>query len=120
MSQPSAYVNKYLTACDGDQISMTCIHGRAASGTTRWIIRPPVNCMTNIIHNPPLNTPQPCGPFTFSGITAAEEGVTQLSSTAMATATTMMSGSLVECRSGNVVSSQSVGNLTLCIIGQLM
>ena len=115
MSQPSSYLNKYIIACDGDLISLICTHGNVGSGSSTWIISSPVNCSTSIIHNPPIDAP-PCGPFTFSGVNEALRGVTQLSSTAMATASTLMSGSVVECRSG-IFSSSSVGNLTLCIIG---
>ena len=116
-SRPFSRGNKYLIACNGDQISLTCTHGNVVSGSTRWIISPPVNCASNIIHDLPIDAPQ-CGPFTFHSVTEAVQGVTQLSSTAIATASTMMSGSVVECRGGNVIASSSVGNLTLCIVGQ--
>ena len=115
VSQPLSHANKYLIACDGDLISLTCTHDDVGSGSSTWIISPPVNCSTSIIHNPPTDAPS-CGPFTFSGVNEALQGVTQLSSTAMATASTTMSGSVVECKSG-IFSSSSAGNLTLCIIG---
>lgn len=118
MSQPPSYANKYLVACDGDQISLTCSHDNAVSGTTtsRWIMTPPVDCSTSVIHRPPIEAPQ-CGPFTFHAVNEALSDVSQLNSTAMATASTMMSNTVVECRAGNIAVSSSVGNLTLCIIG---
>ena len=117
-SSPSE-INGLLRACDGDQISLSCSHDNAASASTRWIISPPVNCSTVIDHNPPiaLALPMACGSFMFQDLTLAVQGSTKLNSSAVATSSISMSGSVVECRGGNEFQSDSVGNITLCIIG---
>ena len=117
VSSPSQ-VNGQLTACVGDQISLTCSHDNAISAGTRWIISLPVGCETVISHNPPITAP-PCGPFVFQNITLAEAGVTRLNSTAVATANITMNGSEVECRAGNLIASTNVDNVSLCITGKL-
>ena len=110
-------VNGMLTACVGDQISLICSHDNVISVSSYWIISPPVDCETVISHNPPT-TAYPCGPFTFQNITLAEAGVTQLSSTAVANASTAMNGSVIECRAGNLVAFTTIDNVSLCIIGE--
>ena len=87
------------------------------SGVTTWIISSPVNCSTEIVHNPPTPNAPPCGPFSFQDITLAEAGAIQLNSTAVATATRGISGSIIECIAG-FTPSASVGNISLCIIGK--
>lgn len=107
--------DEVLTACVGEQISLTCTHDITAVNTL-WSISPPVNCSASVGHAPPAR--EPCGPFTFDGITQAVVGVTALESTAMATADVSMTGSVVKCRSGNVLMSTFVGNASLCIVGK--
>ena len=87
------------------------------SGATTWIISSPVNCSTEIIHNPPTPVAPPCGPFSFQDITLAEAGAVQLNSTAVATATRDISGSIIECLAG-FISSLGVGSISLCVIGK--
>ena len=105
-----------LTACVGEQISLTCTHDITAVNT-QWFVSPPVNCSASVGHAPPAS--EPCGPFTFDGITQVVVGVTALESTAMATADVSMTGSVVKCRSGNILMSTFVGNASLCIVGKL-
>ena len=77
-----------------------------------------MNCSVSVDHNNPTSArDRPCGPFTFQNVTPALEGVTLLNSTAVETASTEISGSVVECKAG-LRSSISVGNISLCIIGK--
>ena len=105
-----------LAACAGDQISLTCSHDDLISGTTRWIISQPVNCSETIDHNPPIST-NPCGPFTFRDVSMLTPD-TVLSSTAVAAANTSITGTVVECRDSAGIFYDSIGNITLCIIGK--
>ena len=116
-SHPSQ-VNGRIITCVGDEISLTCSHDNAASTTTTWTISSPVNCSTEITHTPPTPVAPPCGPFSFQNITLAEASVIQLNSTAVATASSEISGSIIECIAG-FVSPVSVGNISLCVIGKL-
>ena len=73
-----------------------------------------------ITHDPPTPTTPPCGPFSFQDITSAEMGAVQLNSTAVATASRGISGSIIECIAGFDPSPMaSVGNISLCVIGKL-
>ena len=117
-STPTA-MNGVLTACAGQQISLTCSHNNVVSGGTRWIASPPVNCMTDISHIG-SNSPSPCGPFMFQDITLlVQPSPLCLNSTAVAIATVNMTGTNMECRGGNVVNSFDVGNISLCVVGEL-
>ena len=113
-------VNENIIACVDDEISLTCSHDNVASITTTWTISSPVNCSTEVIHNPPTPMADPCGPFSFQNITLAEAGVIQLNSTAVATASSEVSGSIIECIAGFDL-YDSVGNISLkvCVIGKL-
>lgn len=104
-----------LTACAGDQISIRCSHDNLATGATRWIFEPPIDCAEAIDHNPPIST-HPCGPFTFHGVTELPQ--VPLHSTAEATASASMSGAVIECRDSGGLRFNTIGNLTLCIIGK--
>ena len=112
-------VNRTVVACVGDEISLTCSHDRVRSATTQWIISSPVNCSTSVGHNPPTPMAPPCGPFSFQNITIAEQGVTQLNSTAVAivNSSTAINGSIVECKAA-INMPVSVGNISLCVIGK--
>ena len=85
---------------------------------TQWIISSPVNCSSNVDYNFQTASPPQCGPFTFQNITLVGANVTQLSSTAVATASSEINGSIIECMSG-IVTPVSVGNISLCVIGKL-
>ena len=107
-----------LTVYTGQQISLTCSHNNTLTATTRWIASPPVDCETEFSHigsNPPL--PPPCGPFMFQGITPLFNPLPPLlNSTAVAIAQDNMNGTNIECIGGNVVSSFSVGSISLSVI----
>ena len=75
-----------------------------------------MNCAVDVGHNSPITAP-PCGPFMFQNITILELGVIQLNSTAVAIASTEISGSVVECTAGFIMPI-SVGNISLCVIGE--
>ena len=76
-----------------------------------------MNCSVDVSHNPPTPTAPPCGPFIFQNITVLDQVVTQLNSTAVAIATTEISRSVVECKGGFNMPI-SVGNISLCVIGE--
>ena len=119
ISHPSQ-INGSITACVGEEISLTCGHDNVIPITTTWIISSPTNCLTEIVHNPPTPITPPCGPFSFQDITIAEAGAVQLNSTAVATASRDISGSIVECIAGFDPSARiDVGNISLCVIGKL-
>ena len=113
-------VNGILTTCSGNQIAITCSHNQTVSRSTTWNVSPPVNCSTIITHSENPVTP-PCGSstFVFQGVNSlSTPGTTALNSTAVIMATVMVSGSVVECRGGNRVGFISVGNISLCVIGE--
>ena len=56
----------------------------------------------------------------FKCITRLTQSTTALNSTAVATADVSMSGSVVQCIAGSIISNFSVGNITLCIVGELI
>ena len=111
--------NGSVTACSGNQIKMTCSHNETTNINTLWNIGPPVNCSTTITHTRTPDIPQ-CGSsmIEFQNVTSATRSTSILSSTAVVTANTMISGSTVECRGGNIDRSIDVGSLSLCIVGE--
>ena len=111
-STPPA-VNGVMTVCVGEQIVLTCSHNNIASGNTRWIASPPIDCLTDVSHI--IATAAPCGPFIFQEITPLVPISTLLNSTAVATATVNMTGANIECRGGNAFSSFNVGNISLFV-----
>ena len=108
-------VNGRITACVGDEISLTCSRNNIDFPVTEWIISSPVNCSSNINHI--SQTASPCEPFTFENITEREGSIT-LNSTAVATATSEINGSIIECVSG-IVEIIFIGSTSLCVIGKL-
>lgn len=109
-----AHVDGVLTAYHGDQISLMCSHNRPATAVTKWLFTPPVDCTKAIDHHSPTTTSS-CGPFMFVRI--SELSCCHLNSTAMATATSSMTGTTIECRDSAGISFNVVGQITLCIIG---
>ena len=109
--------SRTLIACVGHQILLTCSHDNDASGITRWIFSPPVNCSTAIDHNNPLST-FPCGPFMFQKVTELTSDALLFNSTVVATASASMSGTVVECRDSTGRTFNQIGYITLCIIGK--
>ena len=110
------HVDGVLTACVGHQILLTCSHDNDATGTTQWIFGPPVDCSRAIDHNNPFST-DPCGPFMFQNVTELTPDAVFFNSTAIATASASMSGTVVECRDSPGREFNQIGNITLCIIG---
>ena len=112
-------MNRSLTACSGDPIKIICNHDEIDTASTTWRISPPVNCSTTITHGQTPNTP-PCGSsmIRFQAVTTATRDTDVLSSTAVVTANVTMSGSVVECKGGNIARSIEVGNISLCIVGE--
>ena len=108
-------MNGSLTACSGDQISITCNHDQVATTSTMWRITRPVDCSRIITHNQNPVVPA-CG-LSFVDVNSAA-GVSELTSTAIATANVTMSGGVIECTGGNDVHSVHVGNISLCVIGK--
>ena len=118
-STPLANTDGVLSACAGSQISITCRHSNLNSGVTPWIFSPPVDCSTTIDHN--TVSYEPCGPFTFQGVTAISihnyDMITAFSSTAVATANTSMTGTVVSCQSGLSLRPTIIGSITICVTG---
>ena len=111
-------VNGRITACVGDQISLICSRNNSDVALTKWMISSPVNCSSEVNHNSQTVPSPQCGPFTFQNITLVGANVVQLNSTAVATASGEINGSVIECMSGIVI-PVSVGNISLCVIGKL-
>ena len=109
-------VNGVLTACTSEDISLTCSHNNVITAGTQWSISPPVNCTATVTHESPNNPT--CGAFVVQDITRPANAMV-INSTAVATADVSMAGSVVECVGGNSVSNFIVGNITLCIVGEL-
>ena len=111
-STPAANNDGVLTACAGSQISITCRHSNLNSGVTVWSFSLPIDCMITIEHNPPLS--EPCGPFSFQDAAMLAAGV-ELSSTAVATAITSMTGTVVSCQDSVGLIPTTIGSITVCI-----
>ena len=109
-------VNGSITACVGDEISLTCSRSDSAVAITSWIFRPPVNCSSDVTHNSQAADPPQCGPFTFMNISAL--GVANfVNSTAVGTASSEINGSKIVCTFG-ITMPVSVGNTSLCVTGK--
>ena len=108
-----------LIACAGDQISLTCSHSNSDNGVTLWTFTPSKlnNCnRVPIDHNNP-DDEQSCGPFMFENITHIS--LTTLNSTAVFTANVSISNTVAECRDSPGGDYNQVGNITICVIGNL-
>ena len=118
MSSP-ANIDGVLTACPGEQISLTCSRNESSTGITRWIFGPPVDCNI-IVDNVGSDNTGTCGPFSFQNVTATNNGPGVLTSTAVANASISMSGSVIECRdNAGITGFNQIGNaISLCIIGK--
>lgn len=117
-----AHTDGQLTACAGDQISLTCTRDSdLSSGSSQWIASVPINCSAVIFHLSPI-TVEDCAPFIFQDISeVVSPPITNLSSTAVAIASTSMSGAVVSCFAGRDLRlARQVGSdITLCIPGEL-
>ena len=112
-----SHVDGVLTVYSGDRISLKCSHNNLMSGVTRWSFTAPLSCSEAIIdHNPPITT-SPYGQFTFQDVTEIMLG-RLLNSTAVATATSVMSGAVVECRDSTGLAPNLIGRVTLCVTGR--
>ena len=108
-----------LTAGVGQHISLTCSHENKVSAATLWKINAPVDCTTPIAHIYIIaaNGVADCGPFSFVNVT---QGITApYTSTAVANATTSMTGAVVQCLDGAGPAAVQIGsNITLCVYGE--
>lgn len=109
--------NGVLTTCVGEHVSLTCSHDNSATGITRWLFSSPIDCSETIDHNPPINT-RPCGPFTFQDVTEIRPNGL-FNSTAVAIASTSMTGAVAECRDSSGEVYNQIGTTSICIIGKL-
>ena len=114
-------VNGVLTACAGQQISLTCSHNTSVGvrGVTVWTASLPINC-TSLVSHYFIPAATPCGPFIFEEITpvVGKPFPPLLHSTAVATAAVSMTNSTIECRGGTVINFVSICNVSLCIVGE--
>ena len=109
-------VNGSITACVGDEISLTCSRSDSGPALTNWTFSLPINCSSEVSHNSQAADPPQCGPFTFINISAL--GVANfVNSTAVGTASSEINGSKIECMFG-ITTPVSVGNTSLCITGK--
>ena len=77
-----------------------------------------VVCQVTIDHAIPDSSYR-CDEFSFEDITALPGAVSALNSTAVVNSLPLdLSGSLMECFAGSLSTSPSVGNVTLCVIGE--
>jgi hypothetical protein len=114
-------VNEILTSCGETQL--TCSHDNVAGENTRWRITRTDSsplCEETINHLIPTpETPYSCNEFSFENITALPGAVSDLNSTAVVNPLVLdLSGSQMECVAGSLSTSPSVGNVTLCVIGE--
>ena len=110
------HVGGVLSVCIDHEVFITCGHSNLNTGVTRWVLSTPVNCSEVIQHRNPAG-PYQCGPFSFQDVTMlAPDAV--LSSTAVATANTSMTGTTVECRDSAGINPHTIGSTTLCIFGK--
>ena len=105
-----------LPVCVGNEILIRCNHTNLNTGVTRWVLSTPVNCSEAIEHGEPTR-PYQCGPFSFQDVTLLAPGAV-LSSTAVATANTSMTGTNVECRDSAGINPQTIGSTALCVVGK--
>ena len=106
-----------LTAGVGKQISLTCSHDNDGTSNTLWRISTPVDCSTAIVHIIAANGVADCGPFSFVNVTQGTSA--PFTSTAVANATTSMTGAVVQCLDGTGASAVQVGSdITLCVYGE--
>ena len=105
-----------LPVCVGNEISISCGHNNVDTGVTRWVLSVPINCSEVIEHRFPTD-PYQCGPFSFQDVTLLVAGAV-LSSTAVATANTSMTGTTVECRDSAGINPRTIGSTTLCVVGK--
>ena len=121
MESSPVNINGKLTACVGDQISLTCSRNiDLGSAVTRWTITSPtIPCDSVINHISPVSIGH-CGPFVFQDVTDISGPIINLSSTAVATANVSMSGAVVQCFTSQIVLvANEIGpNITLCIPGK--
>ena len=117
MSTPTSE-NGVLTTCVGEQISITCSHAGEETSNTRWVFSPPTKCSILIDHEP-QNAPdsKQCGPFTIQGISNTTQEM--LTSTAVATATTSLTGTVAECADGVGANAIQFGNTSICVAGEI-
>ena len=111
--------NGVLTTCVGEQISFTCSHAGEETSNTRWEFSPPTDCSVLIDHEP-QNAPdsEQCGPFTIQGISNTTQEM--LTSTAVATATTSLTGTVAECADGVGANAVQFGNTSICVVGKIL
>ena len=110
-----AEVRDVLSVCIGQEIFIRCGHNNVNTGVTRWVLSAPINCSEVIEHRAPTD-PYQCGPFSFQDVTLLAPDVV-LSSTAVATANTSMTGTTVECRDSAGINPQTIGSTALCGVG---
>ena len=104
-----------LTAGVGQQISLTCSHDNDASATTLWKASAPIDCSRAFTHFG--FGISDCGPFSFVNVT--QVNTPPYTSTAVANATTSMTGTVIQCFDSAGLAAVQVGsNITLCVYGE--
>ena len=113
-------VDGVLTACAGQNFSLTCRHNVVVgAGNTRLIASLPIDCTVIVTHASGGGVP--CGPFMLEDVTRVDPPPLPpvLNSTIVATAAVGMTGTNIECKGGILGALASIGNISLCIVGEL-
>ena len=119
MSTPP-HENGVLTTCVDQPISFTCSYANVDATTTVWMFSPPTAtvCSVAIDHENPQVSTQ-CDPFTVQDISNTTQAM--FTSTAVATATTSLTGTVAECDDGIGAGANQIGsNISICVIGKIL
>ena len=100
--------------CPGDFLNITCIHDDAVGQFSRWEFS---NYLGSCIIAHDGTPPPACGSFTISMVSVYDGSATTASSTAQATATLSLDGTMVACRAGGISSDPLVGSITINVDG---
>lgn len=115
LSSSPGQINGVVTACRSEPISLTCTHNNTITGNTRWVVGPPVDCAKTISSSVPPG--QSCEPIiSFQDVSVLSEGIVSSRAT-VNTANTSVNSTVLECRDGAGILFNTVGNVSICILG---
>ena len=103
--------------CPGDFLNISCVHDDAVGAFSRWEFS---NYQSSCIIAHDGTPPPDCGPFTISMVSVYDGSVTTASSTAQATATQSLDGTVVTCKAGGISTDPLVGSITINVAGNFI